>query len=70
MEIKINIEDPEFSRYLKLFAKSNDMILCLWDFDQALRNKIKYNGEEDLQKARDLLHEYLNEYSIFLDDLC
>jgi hypothetical protein len=43
--------------------------LTLWEIDQWLRNKIKYDNREELQEVRDALHEFLDDHSIDLDDL-
>jgi len=39
----------------------------LWEFDQWLRSEVKYNENEDAQKYRDKLREFMNENNISLD---
>ena len=41
--------------------------MAVWDLDQALRDKIKYSGREELQDARDMLHAVLQGYGLDLD---
>ncbi len=82
MKLELNLDEVDFKRQLKLFAKAEDMALCLWEYDQALRNKIKY-PEEDMiyedkryskdeifEEARDLLRQNMEDFCIDLDDLC
>jgi hypothetical protein len=68
-KISFEIDDGDFDRKLKVFAKAEDLIICLWEYDQSLRGKIKYGGKEELQPARDLLYEMMRELSIDFDDL-
>ncbi len=57
-------------------AHGDDFLLTLWDMDQWLRGKIKYNYDEftseqveALQKAREQLWELLDERNLSLDML-
>lgn len=63
--------DPEEDRNkLAMHQMAEAMYSVLWDFDQALRNKWKY-GEGDGAKYagihREVLHSFMDEYSIDLD---
>jgi len=54
--------------------KATDLCACLWDFNQHLRNRIKYDGNlktgyEELEDARTKLYELMNEHGIDLDKL-
>ena len=69
MKLELNLDEVDFARALKLFAKAEDMAFMLWEYDQALRSKIKYDGKEKLQEARDMLYEHMRDFSIDLDDL-
>lgn len=70
MKLSLDLDEVDFGRALKLYAKAEDMAFMLWDFDQALRNVVKYEGKEELQEARDMLHKCMSDYSIDLEDLC
>jgi hypothetical protein len=58
---------------LRVYTQASAMWSTIWDFDQYLRNEIKYSenitGEqmETYDKIREKLHELLNENDVKLD---
>jgi hypothetical protein len=52
---------------------AGDYKMVLWDLNQKLRSKLKYDPTLDdksadaYQDARDMLHELLNDYGVSLD---
>jgi hypothetical protein len=52
---------------------ASDYKMVLWDLDQRLRSKLKYDDSlnqsaaDAYQEARDMLHGYLNDYGVSLD---
>lgn len=52
---------------------ASDYKMVLWDLDQKLRSKLKYDITLDdssaaaYQDARDMLHELLNDYGVSID---
>ncbi len=52
---------------------ASDYKAILWDLDQRLRSKLKYDDTLDnisataYQDARDMLHELLNDYGVSID---
>jgi hypothetical protein len=51
----------------------SDYKMVLWDLDQRLRSKLKYDDTLDdisvaaYQDARDMLHGFLNDYGVSID---
>lgn len=41
----------------------------VWDLDQWLRHKIKYNDHDELQIVRDKLWEIMKDRDVSLDDI-
>lgn len=41
---------------------------ALWDYDQWLRQQIKYQNKNELQVARDQLYEILNDHNLRIDE--
>lgn len=39
----------------------------VWNLDQWLRNEIKYNGKNEYQPVRDMIHEMLNDASLNIE---
>ena len=62
-------EEEDTWHALKTALKAQDLALCLWDMDQELRSLIKYQNKEQLQEARDLLWQLMENHAIDLDDL-
>jgi hypothetical protein len=72
--IEFNLDEPADIEEHKRFTNLNAVYLALWEFDQEMRNTIKYNtkdynGEqlEALDKMREKFHEILNENQIKID---
>ena len=62
MELTIKGDKEHILYYLQ----AEDYKIAITDFDQKLRNLIKYELEDDTihQEIRDLLHEILNDYKL------
>lgn len=67
---------PENKDELTLATKGPDYFFVLWDIDQWLRGQIKYNSDQyseeainALQKARDELHQIMDNHSCSLGDV-
>lgn len=64
---------PEEQQDFHDAVHASDYKMVLWDLDQRLRSKIKYDDTLDsslaaaYQEARDMLHGYLNDYGVTLD---
>jgi len=43
--------------------------LAMWDFDQWLRNEIKYSGEDSYQRVREQFRNIINEYNLTIDEV-
>lgn len=74
--LEFDLNDSDDAETHKRMLKSLDMILVLWDFDNYLRDQLKYNEEgltgdqyDVLDKARVKLYEILNERNISFDEL-
>jgi hypothetical protein len=63
--ILIITDEQEINRAIK----SLSMALCLSDFDNFLRNEIKYSDKEEYQPVRDKLFEIMNEHSIKINEI-
>ena len=66
MKFKVSTKDPIEANRL---AKALDMALALWDIDQLLRGKAKYEDNEYADKIREEFHDILNGYGIVLDNI-
>lgn len=40
---------------------------AMWDLDQWLRAEVKYQGKNEYQPVRDMLHEIINEAGLILE---
>jgi len=49
-------------------VKGMDMFCTLWDFDQWLRLQIKHH-DKDYDEIREKLHEFMNDHSVYFDDM-
>lgn len=73
--LEYNLADPDDSHYHKLAVKSSDLIVSLWEIDQYLRSRLKYEdslSEEQysvLEETRDRLYSILSENGISFDEL-
>jgi hypothetical protein len=58
---------------LRVYTQASAMWSTIWDFDQYLRNEVKYSEKlteeqaEAYDKIREKLHELLNENDVKLD---
>ena len=71
MKIIFTVE-AESEYELRVYTQANDLSMVLFEYDQYLRTKLKYETlteqEYDAyEKAREKLHELLNEHGINLD---
>jgi len=74
--INFNLEDPHEEELWQFHSHAKDFYLAVWDFDQTLRNQIKYcvDGHclemlKGIEYARKALHECLNNKDVHLDML-
>ena len=64
---------PEEQQDFHDAVHASDYKMVLWDLDQRLRSKLKYDDSlnqssaDAYQEARDMLHGYLNDYGVSLD---
>jgi hypothetical protein len=64
---------PEEQQDFHNAVHASDYKMVLWDLDQRLRSKLKYDDTLDnisaaaYQDARDMLHGYLDDYGVTLD---
>ena len=59
---------PEESDAHHIAVHAMDWALTVWDFDQWLRNAIKYEGK-DYQDVRDELHGLMESRGISMEDI-
>ena len=74
MEAILKFKIPEDSEEFELVYKSKDIYFVLYDLDNSLRDKIKYESlpedtVEAYQWVRDYIHRELNEHNCSLDML-
>lgn len=62
--LNFDLSDPDDQNEFDLCSNARKMFLVLWEFDQALRSKYKYEGIEAAEEYRDLLREHLVENGI------
>lgn len=69
MKAKLIFNLPEDNQDFEQAKNGSKLYSAIWDFDQDLRAKYKYNNIEsmDLYKVRDLLREKLSEYNLSLE---
>ena len=74
--LEFDLNEPEDVVSHKRAVKALDLCLALWDIDQYLRAQTKYAPDsmpeevyEALVKAREEIHEIMDEHSISLDEL-
>ena len=58
---------PDEQNEFDAARQGSSLHTALWYFDQRLRNAVKHEGREEMQAARDWLHEELAVYDIRLD---
>lgn len=54
---------------IKKAVKVDDILSVLWDYDQWLREEVKYKNNEQAQLYRDKLHDLMNDNNINLDEI-
>ena len=73
MEAVLKFQIPEEKNEFDIACHAMDWALTVWDLDQELRNKIKYNQEEFKSPAEALewmrlrLHDLLEDRDLLLD---
>lgn len=73
--LEFDLNDPEDALQHTRMMKSLDMALVLWDIDQYLRTRLKYEDSisddeyKAVDAAREKLYELMNQRSVSLDDL-
>jgi len=65
---------PEDKEQFEVASKASDLYFVLWDLDQYLRGKVKYNDLSEneytiYESTRDKLYELLEEYNCSMDML-
>ena len=55
-------------RRIRIIQNAEKYLGVLWDLDQDLRGKIKYEDKNELQDIRTTLHDLLREEGINLDE--
>ena len=64
--LKFNL--PEDSYQYSAAYNGASYLSVLWDLDEWLRGKIKYEGKSELQVVRDQLFELLLDAKVSIDD--
>ena len=73
--IEFDLTDPDDSAAHRRAVKSTDLAIALWDIDQHLRAKLKYDESlsqevyDSLEAVREHLYTIMNGKGISLDDL-
>jgi len=65
--IKFTLPDDQHD--LLCATQGETLSFILWDFDQWLREQIKYRDRNELQEVRDKLYEIMRDRGVNLDDL-
>ena len=73
--LEFDLSEPDDASEHMRMIKSLDLTLVLWDMDQYLRTRLKYEesiSDEEykaVEAAREKLYELMNARSVSLDDL-
>ena len=68
-EMDFDLDDECERARLKKALAAEDIVHALWEYDMWLRSQIKYCDREELESAREELHDQLQGHGIILDDL-
>ena len=72
-KLEFNLNDSDQELKFKRAVAANDIFDAIYEYDQELRRKLKYDDKlkpgvyDGLEQARELLFEYLNDKGINLD---
>lgn len=69
MKATLEFSLPEENTDHLIATKAPKLFSSLWDFDQWLRDRIKYHDRDDLQEVREKFHFILLDNDINLDEL-
>ena len=61
-------DDPDSMRRYKRCNDAETVCIALSEYDNWLRNRIKYDNREELQPARDALYRIFDEFAVGWDD--
>ena len=68
--LAFDLNDPDDTTEHHIATHARDMLMCLWDFDQHLRDKIKYhNAGQEIENLRAVLCEMMCDRGVHLDEL-
>lgn len=59
-------DDPDEEAQLEDYLKGPKWKWVIWNYSERLRSLIKYEDKSQLQEARDLLYDCLEEYDLDL----
>jgi len=66
--VKFNLDSPDDKESYEIFTKAQEFMLTIYDFDQYLRQIVKYGSEKDqvldAETVRTKLWEILNERDV------
>lgn len=62
--LKFDLSEWEDIESFKMHNQAYDLYIAISDFDQWLRNEIKYQNNEEAQKCRDKLKDFLGDVSL------
>ena len=72
--IEFDLNEPDDIEAHKRFTNLNDVYIALWEFDQEMRNQIKYNSQDyngeqldALDKLREKFYQIMNDNQIKID---
>jgi hypothetical protein len=71
--LEIDTNDEFEEQRLDRMLKANNMAMLIWDFDQWLRSRVKYNEDESAEvfdACREQFRDMMNEHQIDFDTLC
>lgn len=71
---EFDLNDPDDVREHRLHTKAKDLAIAVWDYDQYLRGRLKYEELSELEyksldEARTKLRECLYDYGVSLDEI-
>ena len=72
--IEFNLDEPDDVEEHKRFTNMNAVYLALWEFDEVMRQQVKYNTQgytaeqvEAIHELREKFYQILNENQIKID---
>jgi len=69
MKAILEFELPEDKMAHLRAVHADNLVFMIWELDQWLRDRIKYEDRIEFQPVREQLYSILEEHGLFLDEL-